>query len=48
MLGLDAIGYGDKIYLLMNPENDFDEVRLETGELVEALSGLKTLRSVCP
>ncbi|WP_278411307.1 hypothetical protein [Phocaeicola coprocola] len=41
VLGLDAIGYGDKIYLLMNPENDFDEVRLETGELVEALSGLK-------
>lgn len=41
VLGLDAIGYGDKIYLLMNPKNDFDEVRLETGELVEALNGLK-------
>lgn len=41
VLGLDAIGYGDKIYLLMNPKNDFDEVRLEIGELVEALNGLK-------
>ena len=41
VLGLDAIGYGDKIYLLMNPKNDFDEVRLETDELVDALDGLK-------
>ena len=41
VLGLDAIGYGDKIYLLLNPTKSFDEVRIQTGTLVEALSGLK-------
>lgn len=41
VLGLDAIGFGDKIYILLNPKNKFDEVRLETGELAKALSGLK-------
>lgn len=41
VLGLDAIGFGDKIYLFLNPTRKFDEVRLETGDLVKALSGLK-------
>lgn len=41
VLGLDAIGYGDKIYLLLNPTKPFDEVRLQTATLVEALEGLK-------
>ncbi|WP_373207674.1 hypothetical protein [Phocaeicola vulgatus] len=41
VLGLDAIGYGDKIYLLLNPTKSFDEIRIQTGTLVEALSGLK-------
>lgn len=41
VLGLDAIGYGDKIYLLLNPTKPFDEVRLQTATLVEALEGFK-------
>lgn len=41
VLGLDAIGYGDKIYLLMNPKYAFDEVRLKTGKLLGALEALK-------
>ena len=41
VLGLDAIGFGDKIYLFLNPTRKFDEVRLETGDLAKALSGLK-------
>ena len=41
VLGLDAIGYGDKIYLLLNPTKSFDEVRIQTGTLVGALNGLK-------
>ena len=38
---MDDIGYGDKIYLLLNPTKSFDEIRIQTGTLVEALSGLK-------
>ena len=34
-------GYGDKIYLLMNPKYAFDEVRLKTGKLLGALEALK-------
>lgn len=41
VLGLDVIGYGDKIYLLLNAEHPFDEVRLNTGEIANALNSLK-------
>lgn len=41
VLGLDAIGYGDKIYLLLNPKKPFDEIRVQFNVGVGALEGIK-------
>lgn len=37
VLGADVIGYGDKSFLYMNPQHDYDEVRITIGKIVSAL-----------
>lgn len=39
-VGLDVIGYGDKNYLVMNPQSPYDEIRFTIGGLASALNGL--------
>ena len=41
VLGLDAIGYGDKIYLLLNPNHPFDEIRVQFNAGAGLLEGIK-------
>ncbi len=37
VLGADVIGYGDKSFLYMNPQHDYDEVRITIGKIVSAV-----------
>ena len=37
-VGVNAIGYGDKTYLVMHPTQDFDEVRITYANVIQALS----------
>lgn len=37
VLGVNAIGYGDKSYLMMTPKHDYDEVRITIANVVDAL-----------
>ena len=41
VLGLDAIGYGDKEYLTMRPHAQFDEVRITVNGAVDLLNNMK-------
>ena len=41
VLGLDAIGYGDKEYLMMRPRSPFDEVRITVNGVADLLNNLK-------
>lgn len=41
VLGLDAIGYGDKEYLTMRPHTQFDEVRIMVNGAVDLLNNMK-------
>lgn len=38
VLGVNAIGYGDKTYLTMHPTKEFDEIRITYANVVQALS----------
>ncbi|MBR1474473.1 MAG: hypothetical protein IJ613_02725 [Muribaculaceae bacterium] len=38
VLGVNAIGYGDKSYIFMNPTLPFDEVRITIAAIADALS----------
>lgn len=38
VLGVNAIGYGDKSYIFMNPTSDYDEVRITIAAIANALS----------
>lgn len=37
VLGVNAIGYGDKSYIFMNPTKDYDEVRITIAAIADAL-----------
>lgn len=41
VLGLDAIGYGDKEYLTMRPHAQFDEIRITVNGAVDLLNNMK-------
>lgn len=41
VLGLDAIGYGDKEYLTMRPHAQFDEIRITVNGAVNLLNNMK-------
>ncbi len=38
VLGVNAIGYGDKSYIFMNPTTDYDEIRLTIGTVASLLN----------
>lgn len=38
VLGVNAIGYGDKSYLFMNPTKPYDEIRITIGEIADLLN----------
>lgn len=41
VLGVNAIGYGDKTYLMMNPISPYDEIRVTCTGIADVLDGFK-------
>lgn len=41
VLGLDAIGYGDKVYLILRPRATYDEIRISATGLASVLDATK-------